>query len=186
MEIPAALSADLAILSAALDDNTDIEASLNALLLDLQVAVDSSLGLIVTVVIDDYPAVFNALPDAYDRPPVGASLLLPLPLVSNAEDGSSIVFFAATPGAFVDLAADLSFALRLDPETLVLDADLHPAVGAIGMATLSEINQAIGILIEKGHPSAGAAQAALDLLAEHANSTTHAAAQRLITSALTT
>lgn len=184
MEIPAVLCSDLAILSAALNDNTDIESSLDALLLDLQIAVKSFLGLIVTLVIDGYPAIFNALPDAADRPPIGATIRLPLPVVSGAEPGSNIVVFAATPGAFIDLAADLSYALHVNPDTLVLDADLHPTTAPIGMAAVTDINQAIGILIERGRVSTGAARTELNRLAEHTNSTIHAAAQLLIASIL--
>jgi hypothetical protein len=52
-----------------------------------------------------------AFTDGHDVP-VGASLRLPLALVSPVVDPASrVIFFAVVPGAFTDLAADLSYAL---------------------------------------------------------------------------
>jgi hypothetical protein len=182
MEIPAALAADLALLAAALDgEQPSIEASLDALLLDLQVAVDSFVGCVVTVVMNDHLIVFSALPDAVDRSLIATSVRLPLRIIGAADAGGAMVFYAARSGAFVDLAADLGFALHLDPGMLVLDGDLPPPDRAIGLATVTHINRATGILIERGH-TATAARGELDRLAEVADCTVHAAAQQLIAS----
>jgi hypothetical protein len=89
-----------------------------------------------------------------------------------------VVFYAATPGAFSDLAADLGYALHAPTTTsdpaipddiggdgaqdmrsdrqlpIVLDADLPPPTvvsGLTGLEDLSAINRAVGILIEQGH-----------------------------------
>jgi hypothetical protein len=92
-------------------------------------------------------------------------------------DGESrVVFYAGTPGAFTDLAADLSHALggipveqrsttannadhrvtRVDGHRKVieLDADLPPisrTSGLTGLAELTVLNRAIGILVDQGH-----------------------------------
>ncbi len=88
-------------------------------------------------------------------------------------DGDSrIVFYAATPGALVDLAADLSHALGVPTITgrvsdggepadvaghdaaIRLDDDLPPVSmvsGLVGLAELSTINRAAGFLIGQGH-----------------------------------
>ena len=93
---------------------------------------------------------------------------------------SRVTLYAATAGAFVDLAADLSYALHLpactdrsanagSPDSddqrhgrvgtdrrIILDADLLPsplASGVSGLSELSTINRAIGVLIGHGqHP----------------------------------
>ncbi len=116
--------------------------------------------------------------------PLGTSLRLPLGLVSATVDGESrVVFYAGIPGAFTDLAADLSHALggvpvdqrssaadlrdppgpRVDGHrrVIVLDADLSPlshASGLIGLAELTVLNLAIGMLIQQGHDIAQARQ----------------------------
>jgi hypothetical protein len=74
-----------------------------------------------------------------------------------------IVFYAGTPGAFVDLAADLAFALRgantserADDSALaiLLDEDPPPRTRGFSLAGLTEmstIDRAVGVLIGRGH-----------------------------------
>lgn len=78
-----------------------------------------------------------------------------------------MTFYAATPGAFVDLAADRVFSLRRagqgagdSPETIAgvaavrLDDALSPlstSSGVTGVAELAKINRAVGLLIDRGH-----------------------------------
>lgn len=86
---------------------------------------------------------------------IAASLLIPLAAVSETLAGSSLLLYAATPGAFVDLAADLCYALRLDPASLVVDDHLGaphdgPRSGLTALDGTSAINRAIGVLIERG------------------------------------
>ena len=91
---------------------------------------------------------------------------------------SRVTLYAATAGAFVDLAADLSYALHLptstdrftdagssngddqrcgqvdDDRRITLDADVPPNPldsGVSGLSELSTINRAIGVLIDHGH-----------------------------------
>jgi hypothetical protein len=89
---------------------------------------------------------------------VRASLLIPLQpvLVGGAATaaGIDLVLYAATPGAFTDLAADLAWLsgqalseYALNQHLLGLDA----TTPTDGLATLSLSNQAIGVLIACGH-----------------------------------
>ena len=114
---------------------------------------------------------------------ITTSLRLPFAAFgSDFDPDSGGVFYAATPGAFVDLAADLGY--TLDTPTTTPNArysagdtngggkhnpchrDAHPAIavdvdlpltvlesGLTGLDELSTINQAIGFLMDQGHHS---------------------------------
>jgi hypothetical protein len=113
---------------------------------------------------------------------IAASLLIPFADLTVTEAGSSLVLYAGTPGAFVDLAADLTYALQLGPDALVLDAHLKSSLedsGLDGLADWTHINLAIGILIERGH-TAGGASTELHRLAYLADTTIRVAAHQLI------
>ena len=176
MELTAALIADLAALTAALDDpDVDLEAGVRALGDSVQGTVDSLLGVSLTVVVDGYPFTVTALAAgvvpgttvsrggvaAPTR--IGASLRLPVPtlaVVSTAGTipggvaAGTVVFYAATPGAFVDLAADISHARWRPEDAVTLDADLGVDLWAEqaggGLGELSTIHQAVGVLIARG------------------------------------
>lgn len=155
-----------------------VERRLAALAATLGTAVASYRGLQLTLHEDGYPVVLTAFaadPGAASgqeridgttgRDPILTSLRLPLRLVhAGFEDGSQIVFYASRPGAFVDLAADLSY--TLSPPTperssgpdegpvIVLDADLPPnsrTSGFSGLSELSTINHAVGFMLARGH-----------------------------------
>jgi hypothetical protein len=177
--VSAALVADLKALTDVLDEpGIDLEDLLRAVAVDSQRAVDSYLGLTMTLIIDGYPITLTAM----DPDDIATSLRLPLDVLGEADPGSVLVLYAAKPGAFVDLAADLSFALGLSPNMIILDDDLAPtsdSAGLQGLAEMVQVNQAIGILIERGHLP-DSARTELRRLAHHAQTTLHAAAQQLI------
>jgi hypothetical protein len=177
--VSAALVADLKALTDVLDEpGVDLEQLLRTLAVDAQRAVDSYLGLAMTLIIDGYPITLTAI-DAVD---IATSLRLPLDVLGDADPGSVLVLYAAKPGAFVDLAADFSFALGLSPGIVALDDDLTPtnvSPGLIGLAELAQVNQAIGILIERGHLPDGA-RAELHRLADRGHTTVAAAARQVI------
>jgi len=57
---------------------------------------------------------------------VAASLHVPLDELTAADPGSTVTFYAARPGAFVDLAADIRYAQNLAGR-VVIDGHLdHP------------------------------------------------------------
>ncbi|MDP9094783.1 MAG: hypothetical protein M3N95_18055 [Actinomycetota bacterium] len=110
--------------------------------------------------------------------------------ISGAHGSSSLLFYAADPGAFVDLAADLSFALGLELSDLVLDRHLtlpRHGEGIDGFEFWSGINQAVGVLIARGH-TPESARTELHRLADSDSGNLHDAARavlaRVINSAL--
>lgn len=144
-------------------DGDTVEESLITLTTNLETAVPSFLGLQLRIVEQGQPVVVTAAsPDGTAR----TSLRLPLLILCPSfESGSRLTFYAGTPGAFVDLAADLSFSLHLPAfagrdcpgdggRRIILDADLPPTAlisGVSGWEDLSTINRAIGLLIGRGH-----------------------------------
>ena len=105
------MAAALAILTEALDEpGTDIAHSLHRLTLDAAAAVTSYLGLSVVVSHSDSPFTVTALAEGALASDIRTSLHLSL-LGPNDPQNSpavAIILYAGSPGAFVDLAADLS------------------------------------------------------------------------------
>jgi hypothetical protein len=182
-KISAALAADLKLLTDSLDEpGIDLEALLQALAVGTSAAVDSYLGLMMTLVIDSFPFTLTTMGPV----DVATSLRLPLNVLCDVEPGSVLVLYASRPGAFVDLAADVGFALGLAPDVVTLDGDLSPtsdAGGLNGLAEMSQVNQAIGILIEQGHVPESARDE-LHHMAARTQTTLHAAAEELIRTAV--
>ena len=84
---------------------------------------------------------------------VGSSLRLPLDRLAGAGPDSVVVFYAGSPGAFVDMAVDTRRAYDLDGQVVI---DGHLAIPAAGnglggLDDLTVINRAIGVLIDQGH-----------------------------------
>ena len=160
MDFPPDLTLHLAKLSESLDDGTDLETALLALADHLILMVPSFLGLTITIAPDitsgrDAPIILEVLSPA-QATDVRTSLLLPLDELGSSTAGSTVILYAAQPGTFVDLAADTSYAYSLDGQ-VVLDRHLpgrdHLSANpeAVGHRERSTINQAIGILICRGH-----------------------------------
>lgn len=156
-----ALTAQLSVLTAALDDpGTDLETILEVLVDDLSAAVSSFLGLTMTLQLDGCPLTLTTI-YADLALTAGASLTLPVGRSTDGAPGGTVVFYARHPGAFVDLAADLHRVHDLDCD-VYLDGHLPSAgdqpcrSGITGLAELSVVNQAIGVLITRGYTPAGA------------------------------
>ena len=182
MDSPTALLRDLLHLSSSVElGEDDLGARLAALVTALRAAVASYRGMYLTVVEDDQPVSLSAF-DSTEDGAITTSLRLPFAaLATGFHVGSRVVFYAASPGAFVDLAADIGHALhapiifdgpkprltespnghgqhgdghRDGHESIVLDADLPPATlvsRLTGLDDVSTINRAIGMLIDQGH-----------------------------------
>src|SRR6478752_1659002 len=151
--IPAALEADLHLLSALSGLDEDIESLLRATVGDLKASVQSAVGLSLTVHVTGQDVTLTILDDHTARS-VGASILVPLDAPAAQSLGTCVVFYAVTPGAFVDLSADLGWATGLPAGMIVLDQHLLlPVEGTAvtGLREFSIINQAVGILIERGN-----------------------------------
>jgi hypothetical protein len=177
VDLPAAVLAHVRDLTASIgQDDRDLSDTLVALTTALRSTASSYRGLRLTIVENVWPVTLTAFTDGPDVP-VRTSLRLPLGLVSRMVDGESrVVFFAGNPGALTDLAADLSHALGGVPvdgrsstannkdhhathvdghrRVIELDADLPPVSrrsGLTGLAELTVLNRAIGILVDQGH-----------------------------------
>jgi hypothetical protein len=170
----------------------------------LRAVIPSYRGLQVTILFSDQPVTLTELIPQQTDGTVTTSLRVPLSLLGPRHDeGSRIIFYASTPGAFVDLAADLGYVLKaavmtdhLDgdgaasdaapyaepPRCLAVDGDLPPNLEASGLTGLSEltaVDRAIGILIDRGH-NAGDAYDILRLEATAAGVATHVFAARML------
>lgn len=156
MEIAAALAAELGYLTAALDEpGADVGDSLRRLTAGATIAIPTFLGLSVTVVGSDPAFAFTAFVDGAGAGDVGTSLGLALPGVgARGLSPVVVVFYAGSPGTFVDLAADLAFLTARPLSDFALDQHLPgPAeqACATNLFEVSIINQAIGVLIDQGY-----------------------------------
>jgi len=185
MKISAALAADLGVLTAALDEpGAHVLHSLHRLEVNAQAAVPTYLGLNVAVDGSDPPFTFRTLEDgATDN--VRTSLRLTLP--AGADDGRpapliALIFYAATPGTFVDLAADLAWLTGRPQSDFALDQHLSvPASSgaATSLRTTSVINQAIGVLIGRGY-TPQQAHSKLDTQADSTGTDRYTTAQSIL------
>lgn len=191
MEITAALAADLAVLTQALDEpGADIAATLRQLVSGAKTAVPSYLGLAVTAGHPGSGLSFTTMADLTAPIDVRASLMMPLHRLARDVAASPVVLilYAASPGAFVDLAADLSWLTGLELDEFALDQHLRLAVdpdaGGVGHAA-SLINQAIGVLIGRGRTPEQASHE-LDVRAADAGHSRHDAARVILAGVPTT
>ncbi len=191
MEITDALAAELSLLSAVLDTPEadlapDVARTVRQLMTDVHLAVPSFVGLTITVMDyaelgyselepDDLPAAgptqvvlrFTLLDVQVEPADIGTSLRIPESTSASGRPRIEVILYAATAGAFVDMAADHSFLTgrRFD----LGDLDQHRAVAGsadiIGVLSAeSTIREAIGVLIGRGR-TPDEAYAELDALA---------------------
>jgi hypothetical protein len=154
VDISTALSLDLKNLLRVLDlSDLDLERSLHALREDVAMAVPSFVGLSMTIVVEGQPVTLTSMSNQARDTAVGSSLALPLSLTSVLAAGSSLVLYAVARGAFVDLAADLRYALNAEDHEVLLDVHLTPSTrsGLTGVEELTIINRAIGVLVSRNH-----------------------------------
>ena len=124
MDFPTVLLRDLMQLSSSvgLDDDA-LAAPLVSLVEGLQAAVPSYRGLHLTIVDINHPVSLTAFLPVQDVDSINTSLRVGFAALGPGFDGESrVVFYAATPGAFVDLAADFGYAL----DTLVVTTGIPP------------------------------------------------------------
>jgi hypothetical protein len=157
VELTAALAADLAILSEALDEtHADIVEELGQFVADAKVAVRSYLGLTVTAGNSAFPLTFTVMEHLARPDDVRTSLMMPLSDNAAAAPGRelAVILYAAVPGAFVDLAADLCWLTGRRPSDYALDQHLRlPAQPDpdSGVLTASLVGQAVGVLLGRGY-----------------------------------
>jgi hypothetical protein len=157
--------------------------SLTSLRRDLKLIVRSSLGFTLRLG-GTPPATLTSVDHFVQTTDIAASLRFPLSWLGPEEDRSSIVFYAGAPGAFDDLAADLASGLDLSTGCIRLDEDLTPELlvsGVVGVEEMSTVNQAIGVLIGRGH-TCETAQAELHRQSSETQQSAHHNATRLLLS----
>ena len=188
----AAAALDLGDGSAFEDDTLSV--ALAAFTRVIEAAVASYVGVQVSLVQDGQPVTVTAMTsDETAR----TSLRLPqavLELESDAE--SMVVLYASTPGAFVDLAADLCYSLhatsgqlhiagRADQEGgsgIAVDVDVPGSAlvsGVSGLKELCAVERAVGVLIDRGHYP-DEARAALSVCAAREDISLHEYAARVL------
>ncbi len=159
MTVPAGLAAELRLLTQALDlSGADVADTLTRLAADAQCTVASYLGLSVAITANHSKLDFTVLSDGTRPEAIRTSLLIPLTTATASARRSStsvalILLAAASSGAFTDLSADLSWITGRAPADFRLDEHLAlPAsyTDPTAIAAMSNINQALGVLIGRG------------------------------------
>ena len=144
------LFSDLAVFDGVAEQPVELDNALTALTEAVKSAAPSYRGLALTLIIDKQPvSVTSAEPG--NTSDIATSLRLSLAWVPSLSADSRITFYASTPGTFVDLAADLAFALH--SHSIRLDEDIPAALVSdlTGVGKLSAINKALGVLVGHGH-----------------------------------
>jgi hypothetical protein len=188
MDIAAAFAADLAALADATSDGGDgLRESLDGLRRSARTAVVDYVGLTVTVAHSDGPLTLQVLEAGAASDAAVASLHLLLGPLYGARPGSTLTLFSGRRGAFDVLAGELQALSGADPAAVVVDG--HVAGRQAGpngptMADASLINQAIGVLHERGFGSVAQARAELARLAVRDGMDVAAAAHALVNSVI--
>jgi hypothetical protein len=199
VDLSAALYAHIRHLYGSLGvDHGETVTWLGALGCDLRHAVPSFLGLQMMLVEHEQPVTLTEFDPTAGPNDVHSSVRVPLRAldIEGAEPTSMIAFYAGRAGAFVDLAADVGFAVHLpvrSPDdhasepagdlSIRVDDPMQPTTmssGLVGAAELSTINRALGILIGEGHSYPEAARAELARLAEKEGVSVLVGAGRLV------
>lgn len=181
MEITASLAADLALLTTAHYDpaaasTTDVVQTIVIFATDVRLAVPSFVGLTITVAEprehapDRLVLRVRLLDEHVEADYIETTLRLSVPTDSQQADRASIqiVLYATTPGALIDMAADVSFLTGSAFDSADLDQHRGMAyepdiVGVLQAESI--VGEAIGVLIAHGH-TREQAYVELDLMAE--------------------
>lgn len=179
------LSGVLALLSEVLDGpERNISDTVERLVTDAQAAVPHFAG--VTVVVGPGDELrFTVLADGFHADQVLSSVKIPMPgatvgAISNSD--TYVVLYATQPGAFVDIAADLTWLTGRPYEHYELDRHLTLAAApdrVQSVHTARTINQAIGVLIAHGF-TPEAAQLELRARSVSAGVGVHTVASRIL------
>lgn len=179
MDLPTDLLSHLDRLASSIGAEPELHVPLKTLVSRLSVAVPSFRGLQLTIVHTGQSVTLSHLLPAESDGALLTSLRVPLIAVdAGYHPDSCVIFYAGTPGALVDMAADLAYVLktpihitknnhsgsdgdgRTEPghlqgsPSLVLDADVPAprfASGLFGLSELSAVNRALGVMIDQGH-----------------------------------
>lgn len=193
-ELSAPLAAALTALTLALDEpGVDVADTVAGFARASRLAISSYLGMSVHATVNGREFDFTTLDECDTSMAIATSLRLavdpsPYPAAEvDAFPAIVLILYATTPGAFVDLSADLAWLHRTGATRatdIALDQDLIPAVFRridIALGVLSSIDQATGVLIERGS-TPDQARSQLAVLSAASGRTLHAEAEHLLTS----
>ena len=175
----------LTLLTEALDDpEADIAHSLRRLTLDAAAAIPSHCGVSVAVPHSDPPITLTVLVDGAVAADVGTSLRFTFAGHDRPRKSSAVVviLYARSPGAFVDLAADMAWLTGRSPSDFVLDEHVGVSAESVSEGQLlaaSTIDQAIGALIGRGY-TPRQADRQLDVHAANNHTDRYTAARRIL------
>ncbi|MDV8056277.1 MULTISPECIES: hypothetical protein [unclassified Rhodococcus (in: high G+C Gram-positive bacteria)] len=170
---------DLATLTESLDDpSIDLARFAGHLAADIDVAVSAVVSIMLTVVVDGERFEVSTATRSPHQGVVASSLEFTFAGRPGSRSANQLLILSGTPGALVDFAADVGFALGLAEGSAVLDRHLAHSGGTdcgpddqSSLADTSEVNQAIGVLVAGGRTVAEA-RAELRRLAERWNRST--------------
>ncbi|MCW2539419.1 MAG: hypothetical protein JWN95_1144 [Frankiales bacterium] len=130
------------------EPDVDLGFELKILAHYVEIAVSSYLGLSITASLGEDHVDTVLLIEGLTAQSVAASLRLSLAQLDDTMP--FVTLYASTPGAFVDLGADLAFIYGLDPDAVRIDCDLVVPTTSVDLSAVASINQAIGVLIGRG------------------------------------
>jgi hypothetical protein len=155
------LAADVRDLALDLQAGTYTRTTVAMLQRDLRRAVPSALGASISFDLDvpsGVPKTINLVERILDPDEIAAGLRLPLMLPQQSLRGS-LLLYASKPGAFDDVVDDLSNMLN----TPLDEADREPPLprqpvspSVVHVEDFSLVNDALGVLINRGHSLTGA------------------------------
>jgi hypothetical protein len=153
VHISTPLATDLKNLLHVLDlPDLDVERSLLALRYDVRLSVASFVGLTLSVVVAGQRVTLTSV-DESKLDMISSSLAVPVSMAGSVAPGAELVLYASNPGAFVDLAADLTFALHSPSGEIRVDEHLDPGTirsGLEGVEEMAMVSRATGVLIGRG------------------------------------
>jgi hypothetical protein len=190
----ASLAAALAALTLAIDETgANLAESLDELADACRLAVSSYAGLSVHATVNGRELGFTTLDGLDSSAEAATSLRVTLNAAPHAtEEVDSfpaivLILYAHTPGAFVDLSADLTWLLMKQAQDIALDQDLTPQSFArldVTLVEMSSVDQAIGVLVGRGN-TPEQARRALTALSERSGRSLTAESEYLLESLAT-
>ncbi|MDV8023528.1 hypothetical protein [Rhodococcus sp. IEGM 1330] len=179
MKLQPRLVNDLATLTESLDNSAvDLARSAGQLAADIDMAVSAVVSITLTVIVDGERFDVSIATHRPHQGVVASSLEFTLVGTPDSHTARQLLILSGTAGALVDFAADVGLALGLSESSAVLDRHLFHSNGTDfgpaelrSLADVSEVNQAIGVLVASGRTVAEA-RAELRRLAERSNRST--------------
>ena len=185
MDLPASLAGHLQILCGDAGSAEDLLFTLQQLADDVAFAVPSCRAASLTVPQLGGPLTLSVWPTSAPPPHADPGVLASVAVPLAAPPGPSLLLQAGQAGAFSQLVDDLVMLAGTDLAAIVLDAHLTLPPATTGtsiaaqLADLAAVNQAIGVLVDRGWEPVTASQE-LEHRAQHADTTVAAASRRLL------